>query len=312
MSLLRGFPNLGVGELVAVLSGDGERLARIAVVQLRLPRLVLAMLGGAALASAGVLTQEVLRNPLAGPELLGISSGAATVVAAATILRWPVPLAAYPWMALAGGVAAGAVVLGVMAGARSRSPALLVVVGAAVAALLGAAVASIVALGSPNDLHLILSFLQGSVAGTTWADVVIVLPWIAPGLVLTLPSVRPLNLLRLGDDVAQSAGLAVVPVRLAILVLAAGLVAPVVAVAGAISFVALLVPHLARRLLRQVDVRRVLPLAAMMGASLLVAADLAARLLLAPRELPVGLFTTLVGGPILLAMLRRHLAGESA
>lgn len=310
LSLLRGFPRLDMGELLTVLNGGGARLQRLAVLDLRLPRFVLAGLAGAALGAAGVLLQDTLRNALAGPELLGISSGAVTVVAALTVFRIPLPLALYPWLALAGGLVAGAVVLAVLSAARTRSSsALIVVVGAAMAALLGAVVTAIISLGSPNDLHLIVSFLQGSVAGTTWPDVRIVVPWLVPGLLLAGLTARPLNLLRLGDDVAAGLGLRVVRARLLLLALAAALVAAVVSVCGAISFVALLVPHLARRLLRTGDTRLVLPLAALMGSVLLTSADLLARELLAPRELPVGLWTTLVGGPVLLALLRRELGG---
>lgn len=309
-SLLVGYPTLDVVELLEILGGGGEQLTRLAVTELRLPRLVLAALAGAALASAGVMMQDSLRNPLAGPELLGLSAGAVTVVAALNVFDNSVPLVLYPWIALGGGVVGAGLVLGTMARARAwSSSALLILVGAAVSALLGAAVVAIVRLGSPNDQQLVLSFLLGSIGGTTWADVRVAAPWLAVGLPLALVAGRPLNLMQLGDDVAQSMGLAVSRTRVMVLVLAATLVAPVVAVCGAIGFVSLLAPHVARRVLGTPDSARVLRLAALVGAVLLVGADLVARQIVAPQELPVGIWTTLLGGPALLVLLRRRLAG---
>jgi len=312
VSLLVGYPTLSPAGLGEILVGGGDELPRLVVTELRLPRLALGVMAGAALAGAGVLMQDSLRNPLAGPELLGLSSGAVTVVAALTVFELSVPLVLYPWFALAGGAAGSALVLGAMAGTRGwNSPALLILVGAAVAALLGAAVVAIVRLGSPNDQQLVLSFLLGSVGGTTWVDVRVAAPWLAVGLPLALVAGRPVNLLQLGEEVAESMGLAAARTRVLVLVLSAALVAPVVAVAGAIGFVSLLAPHVARRLLRTPDARRVLPAAMLVGAVLLVGADLVARQLLAPRELPVGVWTTLIGGPVLLVMLRRQLGGAN-
>ncbi|MGH9150892.1 MAG: FecCD family ABC transporter permease [Acidimicrobiales bacterium] len=310
VSLLVGYPTLGVGELLEVLGGGGEKLTRLAVTQLRLPRLVLAALAGAALAVAGVIMQDSLRNPLAGPELLGLSAGAVTVVAALNVFPNSLPLVVYPWLALGGGTAAAGVVMATMVRARAwGSSALLILVGAAVSALLGAAVVAIVRLGSPNDQHLVLSFLLGSIAGTTWADVRVAAPWLVVGLPLALVAGRPLNLMQLGDDVAQAMGLAVSRTRVMVLVLSATLVAPVIAVCGAIGFVSLLAPHVARRVLGTPDSARVLRLAALVGAVLLVGADLVARQIVAPQELPVGIWTTLLGGPPLLVLLRRRFAG---
>lgn len=310
VSLLVGYPTLDVPDLVEVLGGGGEKLTRLSVTQLRLPRLVLATLAGAALAAAGVMMQDSLRNPLAGPELLGLSAGAVTVVAALNVFDNSVPLVLYPWIALGGGTVGAGIVLGTMVRARAwGSSALLILIGAAVSALLGAAVVAIVRLGSPNDQQLVLSFLLGSVAGTTWADVRVAAPWLAIGLPLALVAGRPLNLMQLGDDVAQAMGLVVSRTRVMMLVLSAALVAPVVAVCGAIGFVSLLAPHVARRVLGTSDSARVLRLAALVGSVLLVSADLVARQIVAPQELPVGIWTTLLGGPTLLVLLRRRLAG---
>lgn len=312
-SLLLGVNNLTPSGLWAVLEGRGDRLAEIAVLQLRLPRFLLATMGGAALAVAGGLLQDSLRNPLAGPELLGVSFGAAAVMAAVIVFELPVPLVAHPWLALAGGLAAGSTVLLVAARTAGRWNATrLLLVGAAASALLGGAVTAIISIGAPLDAHLVYRFLLGSLAGRSWDDVQVAGPWLVVGLIGAFGFARPLNLLQLGDDAAEAKGLSVVRTRVLVLVVSTALVAALTAIAGAIGFVALPAPHIARRLLRDSDARRVLPVAALIGASLLSGSDLVARQVLSPQELPVGLWTTVVGGPVLLMLLRRQLGGAAA
>lgn len=309
-SLLVGVEEVSVGDLLDVAAGRADRLTEIAVRDLRLPRLILALGGGAALGVAGCLLQDALRNPLAGPELLGVSAGAAAVVAGIVVFEIPLPLAAYPWVALMGGLGAGAVVLVVAArSVGDRGATRLLLVGAAASALLGGVVTAIVSLGAPLEAHLVYRFLLGSLAGRSWDDVGVAAPWLVAGLVVAVGFARPLNLLQLGDDAAEAKGLAVVRTRVLIMVVSAALVAAVTAIAGAIGFVALPAPHIARRLLGRGDARLVLPVSALVGAVLLAASDLAARQVLSPQELPVGLWTTCVGGPVLLILLRRRLAG---
>lgn len=305
LSLLTGTPQLAPPDLWIIAHGGGTALARLVVLQLRLPRLTLALLAGAMLALSGAMLQDALRNVLAGPELLGVSAGATVVVAAITILHLAVVFSAIPWLALAGGLAGGSVV--VLATRHTRDPLRLVLSGAALSALLNASVIVFMSLGSQNDISILFLFLLGSLANRTWQHVGLVLPWAAIGIPLALLCARPLNVLQLGDDVARGLGLPVVRVRLLILIIGAALVAAVVAVCGPISFIALLAPHLARRILKTSDARAVLPCSALIGAVLLSGADLFARVAFSPQELPVGVWTTLVGGPFLLLLLRRQL-----
>lgn len=311
LALARGIPTLSLVELWAILSGRGADTAVNAVVLgVRLPRLVLSLLAGAALGVAGVLLQESMRNGLAGPELLGVSAGAAAAVATMVVFQLPVSFALQPWVALLGACLGGGTVL--LAQRGSRDPLRLLLIGAAVTALLNAYVVAIISLGRRGDLDLILLFLRGTVAGRGWAYVELFLPWALIGVPLALLCARWLNVLALGDELAEGLGLRVVWTRLGMLVLAAALVAAVVTVCGPISFIALLAPHLARQLLATRDARRVLPGAALVGAALLVVADQAGRLAFAPVELPVGLWTTLIAVPLLLALLRREQRRSSA
>lgn len=308
LTLMVGSPWLALAELWDILArGSGERLARLTVWQLRMPRLCLGALVGAMLALCGALLQGALRNPLASPELLGISAGASAVMAAIIVLGLPITLVLQPWCALAGGLLSGAAVL--VALRHSRDPVRLILTGAALTALLDALMITIMSLGARNSVSLLFLFLLGSLANRTWQHVQLVLPWAIIGIPLALLCARPLNLLQLGDDMAEGLGLRVLPVRILMMTLAAAMVAAIVAVCGPIGWIALLAPLLVRQLLGTSDASRVLPCTALTGAALLLAADLAGRVLFAPIELPVGIWTALVGGPVLLILLRRQLPG---
>jgi iron complex transport system permease protein len=306
LSLMLGTPRLSPHGLLLVARGGGTPLQRVVVTQLRLPRLVLALLAGAMLALSGALLQGALQNVLAGPELLGVTAGATVVVAAITILHLGVSYGAVPLFALAGGLASGCLVI--LAMGRLRDSVRLLLTGVALTALLNAAVVVLISAGSQNDVSVLFLFLVGSLANRTWVHVQVVLPWALAGVPLALLCARPLNVLQLGDSVALGLGLHVGRTRLLIVVLGAALVAAVAAVSGPIAFVALLAPHLTRRLLRTADARLVLPGTALIGALLLSGADLLAREAFDPQQLPVGLWTTLIGGPALLLLLPRRAA----
>ena len=303
-SLAYGIPKLSMAEAWGILLGeDAERLARLSVRELRAPRVVLGILSGAALGLAGAMMQDGLRNPLAGPELLGVASGASLAVAVVTLFQVPLLLVFHPWVALAGGLLAGAVVIIAAKGARNTLQ--IVLIGVAVAAFINACIIALISLAGTSGSTLVLFyFLLGSLANRTWEHVWIVAPWVAICLPLGLLLARPLNTLRLGDHAAQSLGMSVGRVRTLVLLLGAGLVAAVVAVAGPIGWIGLLAPHLTRRVLRSEDPRKVLAFSALMGTALLTMADVGAKLAIAPAETPVGLWTVVLGGPVLLLLLR--------
>jgi iron complex transport system permease protein len=300
-ALCLGEPRVTPGTASAALLDTGHPL-HVAVAEVRLPRLVLGLLGGAGLAVAGLLLQDTLRNPIAGPELLGVSSGAAVVVAAIVVLGLGVPLALQPWAALGGAFVAGALVLAAIG--RTRDPAHVVLVGAAVSAACGGLVVAIVGLGTQGNVVVLFRYLLGSLAARGWSHLAAVAPLVLAGIAVAWLLRRRVEALTLGDEVAAGLGVPVTATRVLAVATAALLAAAVAAVCGPIAFVALLAPHLARRMLGTVSTRRVLPVAAAVGALLLAAADLASRLLLYPVEMPVGIATTLVGVPALL-LLRR-------
>ncbi|WP_432149453.1 FecCD family ABC transporter permease [Streptomyces sp. bgisy029] len=300
-ALSLGTPYVPPPRLLATLWSDG--LAGVVVTELRLPRLVLALVAGACLGAAGLVLQEALRNPLAVPEMLGVSSGAALGVAAPLVLALSVPLGLQPFLALAGAAFGGLLTL--VAAGFGRSPSSVLLTGAAVAAALQAGLLVLMVMADQLDLQLIYRYLLGSLSARTWDDVTGLLPWLAvavPALVLCVPV---LGVLRLGDDDARALGVRVERARVAALAIAVVLIAPVVAVCGPVAWVGFLAPHLARRLRPDGGAAGWLVRSALCGAVVVLCADQPARLALAPVETPVGAWTALVGVPVGVVLLKR-------
>ncbi|MEU9703892.1 iron ABC transporter permease [Streptomyces sp. NPDC047981] len=287
--------------LLPALGADGVT-STVILTELRLPRLVLALVAGACLGAAGLVLQEALRNPLAVPEMLGVSGGAALGVAAPLVLALPVPLLAQPLLALAGAALGGLLTL--LAAGFGRSPSAVLLTGAAVAAALQAALLVLMVLADQLDLQIVYRYLLGSLSARAWDDVTGLWPWLAaavPALVLCAPV---LGVLRLGDEDARALGVRVRRARLAALGLAVLLIAPVVAVCGPIAWVGFLAPHLARRFRPDGGAVTWLPWSAALGALVVLCADQPARLALSPIETPVGAWTALLGVPAGVALLR--------
>ena len=281
----------------------GDEITRVVVTELRVPRLVLALVAGACLGAAGLVLQEALRNPLAVPEMLGVSSGAALGVAAPLVLAVAVPAAVQPLLAIGGAVLGGGLTL--LAAGLGRSPSAVLLTGAAVAAALQAALLVLMVMADQLDLQLIYRYLLGSLSARTWEDVTGLWPWLliaVPALVLCAPV---LAVLRLGDDDAEALGVRVHRARFTALAVAVVLIAPVTAVCGPVAWVGFLAPHLARRLNPRCDAVGWLPWSAGWGAAVVAVADVPARLALAPVETPAGAWTALLGVPAGVALLRR-------
>ena len=304
-SLTLGPAPLSPARVAAVLVGDGDPVARIIVLGLRLPRAILGLAVGAMLGTAGAALQGYLRNPLAEPSVLGASPAAAlgAVIAlyfgfaAATPLLLPV-------FAIAGAVAALVPLLW-LAGSK-ESPLGLILAGVAVSALTGAGIALALNL-APNPFAVaeITTWLMGSLEDRSFADVAIALPCIATGLFLLLWDARALDALSLGEDGAATLGVNLPAVRLRLLAGVAIGVGGAVAVAGAIGFVGLIVPHLVRPLTDRSPSAVLLP-SALGGAALLVAADIGVRLIATDNELRLGVVTAFLGVPVFLYYLRRE------
>lgn len=288
------------------LAGRSAGLADALIVSVRLPRVLLAAVVGASLAGAGAIYQSLFRNPLADPYILGVSSGsglgamiALVVTAGATSLRFgAVPLAAF------GGALATMLLVTKLASWRGRlDTASLLLAGVALSYTLSA-ITSFVMVFAREQMAAVVFWMMGGLGSASWSYLAMVTPMFLIGSAIALAFTRELNLMLLGDERAGELGLDVARFKRLALGTASLLTAAAVAVAGLIGFVGLMVPH-AVRLVLGPDHRLLLPASLLGGATTLVLADLLARVLIAPVELPVGIVTALLGGPFFVWLLVR-------
>jgi iron complex transport system permease protein len=266
----------------------------------RLPRLLLALLVGAALAVAGVLVQGIVRNPLASPDILGVNHAASLASVGALLLLPSLPVIALPLLAFAGGMA-GLILLRILA--DTSQPMKLALTGVALSAC-WASLTDYLMLSRPQDVNSALLWLTGSLWGRDWSFVKIAAPLLILFLPLSLRFCRDLDLLALGDARATTLGVSVPRIRLQALLLAVAMTSTGVAVCGPISFIGLVVPHMVRSITGGRH-RWLLPVSAMAGALLLVVADLLARIIHPPLELPAGVLTAIIGAPWFVWLLVR-------
>ncbi|MDH1795506.1 Fe(3+) dicitrate ABC transporter permease subunit FecD [Citrobacter sp. Cpo061] len=266
----------------------------------RLPRLLLALLVGAALAVAGVLVQGIVRNPLASPDILGVNHAASLASVGALLLLPSLPVITLPLLAFAGGMA-GLILLRILA--NTSQPMKLALTGVALSAC-WASLTDYLMLSRPQDVNNALLWLTGSLWGRDWSFVKIAAPLLILFLPLSLRFCRDLDLLALGDARATTLGVSVPRIRLLALLLAVAMTSTGVAVCGPISFIGLVVPHMVRSITGGRH-RWLLPVSAMTGALLLVVADLLARIVHPPLELPAGVLTAIIGAPWFVWLLVR-------
>lgn len=288
-----------------------ERMQAIAVVDLRLPRLLLGLLVGAALAEAGAAMQAVFRNPLADPGLVGVSSGAALAAVAVIVLgqqahwsllpmRWALPLASF-----AGGALTTLLVLRLASLDGVARTGTLLLAGLAINAVAGAGIGFLTQIADAGALRSLSFWMFGSLGKAGWTELLAGAPLLLLALLALPREAGALNALLLGEAEAGHLGIDVERLKLRVLLLVVLAVGTSVALAGVIGFIGLIVPHLIRMACGP-DHRLILPASALLGGTLLSLADTAARLVLAPAELPVGILTALIGGPFFLALLLRY------
>ncbi|WON78766.1 iron ABC transporter permease [Serratia sp. UGAL515B_01] len=269
---------------------------------IRLPRVMLAIVIGCALAVSGAVMQGLFRNPLADPSLLGISSGGALVVALIIVMPIALPpvIALYSHMfaAFLGSLLVSIVIYGISRSGHG-SLARLLLAGIAINALCMAAIGVLSYLSSDQQLRQFSLWMMGSLSQSQWPTLIVAASLVLPTALLTLLQARRLNLLQLGDEEAHYLGVNVQRTKLQLLLLSALLIGAAVAMSGVIGFIGLVIPHLVRLRLGG-DHRWLLPASALGGACLLLVSDTLARTLVAPAEMPVGLMTSLIGGPYFL------------
>lgn len=299
-SISLGNVPLSIADTWQALTGDASPLAHTLVWELRLPRALTAFVVGAMLSIAGALMQVILRNPLADPYILGVSGGAS--VAALLAMLAGLAGAAVSLCAFIGAIFSTLLVFGVAHGSGSWSPLRVLLTGVVLAAGWGALISLILAVSPEQGLKGMLFWLMGDLSYASsygWACFGLLV-----GFVLAYSQARPLNLLMHGGTRAAALGVSVNRVYFAIFIIASLLTAIAVSIAGNVGFVGLIVPHLIR-LSIATDHRILLPASVLCGGTLLVIADLCARTLISPQQLPVGVITALLGVPLFLVILYR-------
>lgn len=290
-----------------------DQIAADAVIfRIRLPRVLLACVVGAALSVCGVVVQVLVRNALADPYLLGISSGAS--VGATAVLLFGVLSAFGIWALAVGGIlgAAAAMIVVYLVAQRDGQlvPLRLLLCGVALASMFSAAASYLVFRGDPRAAQTVLFWLLGSFGSANWTQLPLPTFVLLASIVMLLAVARSLNAMALGPDVAASVGVDVRSLRLLLFAVTCVIAGASVAVAGVIGFVGLVVPHIVR-LLAGSDHRRILPVSIFCGAIFTTVGDLLARTLVAPQEMPMGVVTAFIGAPVLIWLVRRrpHLYG---
>jgi iron complex transport system permease protein len=301
VSLLHGSMPLSMTQVWNSLSGHGDTLADAVIFQLRLPRALTAFAAGSVLALAGVLMQVLLRNPLADPFVMGVSGGASIAALSAMLLGMSGLV--IDISATCGALATTLLVFSLAHGEGGWTPTRLLLTGVVVAAGASAVVSTLLALGDEARLRGMLFWLMGDLSLSSRPGPLLLLAGCATAL--SLPFARHLNVLSRGELQARILGAPVQGLRIAIFVASSLLTGFCVTTAGTIGFVGLVTPHLARMLVGS-DHRAVLPASALLGGTLVMIADLAARTLFAPRQLPVGALTAIAGVPLFLLLMRQQ------
>jgi iron complex transport system permease protein len=309
LSLRIGHVSLSSAEVLNALLGRGDPIHQQIIREIRLPRALLGLLVGGGLALSGSVFQALLRNPLAEPYILGISGGsAAGAVLALSLGLTALNSAFLPAAAFAGALLAILMVFRVAAAADRRLDVrVLLLAGVVVGSFFTAVIALVLAISDAQTVRNAVIWMMGSLAGATWGNVGVVAAYTIPAALALLGLARALNLMAVGEETASYLGTDVERVKRVAYGVASLITAAGVAVAGIIGFVGLIVPHTLRLLVGS-DQRIILPLSFLAGAAFLTLADLGARMILDPTEIPIGVITAFLGVPLFLVLLRRSLS----
>ncbi|WP_225446014.1 FecCD family ABC transporter permease [Paenibacillus arenosi] len=291
-----------ITDVMKAIIGVGEDKYELIVMQLRLPRVVAALLVGAAMAISGTILQALIRNPLASPDLMGTTSGAtAAVVAAITIMNGEISVGWLPLAALLGGCLASTLTY-VLAWKNGSSPLRMAMIGVVISSAMGALTIYFTLAGPLHMVSQALGWMAGTVYGTSWNHVLYLTPWVVICATIAFFQSRNLNVLELGDSIATGVGMKVERKRFLFIALSVVLASSAVGIAGGISFVGLMAPHMARKLVGNNN-RVVLFVSAILGALFVLLADLVGRTVFVPMDVPAGIFTALLGAPFFIYLL---------
>lgn len=300
---LGSFPTPPMQVLRALIAPQSSDIAFI-IWELRLPRIVLAILVGAALAIAGAILQSIVRNPLASPDVIGITSGAAlAAVLFLVLLSSHLSIHWLPFAAMLGALIAALAVVS-LTWKNGISPSRMVLVGIGLAAAMGAGTTLLIVISDDSAAMTAYVWLTGSLYAAQWQDVQGLLPWLLVTVPLCLIFTRHADAMALGDSVAEGLGVAILRSRLVLLACSVALAGAAVAFAGGLSFVGLIAPHLAAKLVGR-NLARLIPMSALVGALIVLYADLLGRVAFLPKDLPAGIFVAGIGAPFFVYLLHR-------
>jgi len=303
LAVAKGAVDIPAARLTDILLTPTSAAESQIIWNIRLPRAITGALVGLNLSLAGAILQAIMRNPLADPHIIGISSGAGLAGIIVMIVLPELQYLVTP-VSFAGAMGA-AVVIYLLAWKNGIKPVRIILAGVAVSAFLSAGISGVMIFYS-DRVHGALMWMVGGLSARSWPHVFIILPYAAIGFVLAWLGARYLNILLLGDDMARGLGVNVELTRVAMTAVAALLAASAVSVAGLLGFVGLVVPHITRLLVGN-DYRYLIPCAGILGAAVVTLSDTFARLVLAPIELPVGIIMAFIGAPFFLFLLRREI-----
>lgn len=303
LSLTKGSSVITMSQIVELLLHPGTDPQSQIIWNIRMPRTIVGALVGINLSLSGAILQAIMRNPLADPHIIGISSGAGLAGVVIMILFPALEYLITP-VAFVGAMLA-AICIYILAWKNGIKPVRIILAGVAVSAFLSAGISGLMIFYS-DRVHGALMWMVGGLAARSWPHVSIILPYAAIGLVLALASASYLNILQLGDEMARGLGVNVEVTRIVMTAIAALLAASAVSVVGLLGFVGLVVPHAARLLIGS-DYRFLLPAAALLGVAIVTLSDTFARVIFAPIELPVGIIMAFLGAPFFLFLLRREI-----
>jgi len=304
-SLALGANPLAPPAVIDALAGRGTTETAFVVWDLRVPRTLVGIVAGAALGAAGALMQAFTRNPLADPGLLGVGAGAAFAVALAVALFGLSGAGEIIWPAFAGALVVTLAVY-VIGASGTGGAVRLILAGVALGAVLSG-VTTAITLTDPEAFDRMRGWNAGSLLGAGLDDLAAIGPFVAAGVLVAFTLANGLNAIALGDDVARSQGVDVGRIRIGVVVAVTLLAGAATAIAGPISFVGLMIPHVVKWIVGP-DQRVVLPVSLLAGPVVVLAADVLGRLLIAPAEVPVGIVVAFIGAPLLIALARRRTA----
>lgn len=292
-------------DTVKTLLGQGTVQHMMVIETLRLPRVIIALLVGAALAVSGAILQGVIRNPLASPDILGITGGAA--FAAVVFITYFSDTLSIKWLPLAAifGAFLISILIYSLAWKQGVTPIRLILIGIGISAVAGSLTTLMIVISRNNAASKAYIWLTGSIYGTSWENVFVLLPLLVIFIPLALVFSRNLNVQELGDEIAKSLGTRVQLYRFILVLISVSLAGAAVAIGGAIGFVGLIAPHIARKLVGP-SFGSLIPASALIGSLIVILADTVARTAFLPLDIPAGVFTAAIGAPFFIYLLYRN------